>query len=250
MLDVKTADATVEETRMTIWEHLAELRKRLLISIAAVFAGFLGCWFFRQPLFNIVQAPFLQFVAEGEKLSFISLTEPFLVYMKVSALAALILTSPIVVAQAWMFISPGLYKKERRYALPFIFFASLFFLGGCVFAYYFVFPVACKFFLSMGSDFKQDVRINDYFSLFSKMILAVGLVFETPILAFFLARLGIINHHFLLQKMKYAVLIIFIISAIITPTPDVVTQTLLAVPMLGLYMISILIAWIFGRKYT
>ena len=248
MLEV-AEDTGVDEGRMTIWEHLEELRRRLLISIAVVVAGFVICWFFREPLFNVVQAPFLQFVARGDKLSFISLTEPFLVYMKLSALAALIFTSPVIIAQLWLFISPGLYKQEKRYALPFILFSSLFFLGGCVFAYYYVFPFACRFFLSLGGNFKQDVRVNDYFSLFSKMIVAVGLIFETPMLAFFLSRLGIINHHFLIQKMKYAILIIFALSAIITPTPDVVTQTLLAVPMLGLYVISILIAWIFGKKY-
>jgi sec-independent protein translocase protein TatC len=169
--------------------------------------------------------------------------------MKLAALAALIFSSPIILTQVWLFISPGLYQRERRYALPFIFFSSVFFLAGCVFAYYFVFPFACRFFLEVGSNFKQDVRVNDYFSLFSKMILAVGLIFETPILAFFLSRLGIINHHFLIQKLKYAVLIVFVISAIITPTPDMVTQTILAVPMLGLYLLSIVIAWIFGKKY-
>ena len=248
MVDV-VEEPLLEKSRMTVWEHLEELRKRLIISIVSVFVGFVICWFFREPLFNVVQAPFLKYVSKGDRLSFISLTEPFLVYMKLAALAALIFSSPIIITQLWLFISPGLYKQERNYALPFIFFSTLFFLGGCVFAYYFVFPFACRFFLEVGSNFKQDVRVNDYFSLFSKMILAVGLIFETPILAFFLARLGIINHHFLIQKLKYAVLIVFVISAIITPTPDMVTQTILAVPMLGLYLISILIVWIFGKKY-
>ncbi len=234
---------------MTLWEHLEELRRRLIICVVALFAGFIVCWFYREAIFQVVQAPFLKFVAKGDKLSFISLTEPFFVYMKVSALAALIFTSPILISQLWLFIAPGLYRKERTYAIPFIFFSTIFFLAGCVFCYYYVFPFACRYFLEVGSQFKQDVRVNDYFSLFSKLTLAIGLIFEIPILAFFLAKFGIINHHFLLNKFKYAILICFVISAIITPTPDVVTQTFLAVPMLLLYLLSILIAWIFGRKY-
>ena len=243
-------DALSERSRMTIWEHLEELRKRLIISIASVFAGFVVCWFFREFLFDVVQAPFLQFVAKGDRLSFISLTEPFLVYMKLAGLAALILTSPMLITQLWLFISPGLLKKERRYALPFILFATFFFLGGCLFCYFYVFPFACRYFLQVGSKFKQQVRIDDYFSLFSKMTLSIGLIFETPILAFFLAKIGIINHHFLLAKLKYAILISFVIAAIITPTPDMVTQTILAVPMIGLYAVSILIAWIFGKRHA
>jgi sec-independent protein translocase protein TatC len=238
-----------EQGRMTLWEHLEELRRRIIISIIALFAGFIFSWFYRNPIFDIVQAPFLQYVAKGDKLSFISLTEPFMVYMKLCAVASLIIMSPIVISQLWLFIAPGLYKKEKMYAIPFIAFASIFFLAGCVFSYYYVFPFACRYFLQVGSQFKQEVRVDDYFSLFSKLTLAIGLVFETPILAFFLAKIGIINHHFLLNKLKYAILGAFVISAIITPTPDLVTQTILAVPMIGLYMLSILIAWAFGKKY-
>ncbi len=249
VLEQETEETTEERTKMTLWEHLEELRRRLIISIAVIFVGFIVCWFYREPLFDIIQAPFLKYVSKGEKLSFVALTEPFLVYMKLSALAAIILTSPIVITQVWLFISPGLYKKERRYAIPFIFFGTLFFLSGCLFSYYFVFPFACRYFLEVGKNFHQVVRVNDYFSLFSKMILSIGLIFETPILAFFLARIGIINHHFLIAKLKYAILIAFVISAIITPTPDMVTQTFLAVPIILLYLVSILIAWIFGKKY-
>jgi sec-independent protein translocase protein TatC len=238
----------VEEGRMTLWEHLDELRKRLVVSIVVIGVGFVVCWAYREPIFDVVQAPFLQYVAKGDRLSFIALTEPFLVFMKLAFFSSLIFTSPIVIAQLWFFISPGLYKKERRYAIPFIFFSSFFFLSGCVFAYYFVFPFACRYFLSIGNVFKQQVRVDDYFSLFSKMVLSIGLIFETPILAFFLARFGILTHKFMLSKFKYAVLLAFVVSAIITPTPDMVTQTILAVPMIGLYVISILIAWIFGKR--
>jgi sec-independent protein translocase protein TatC len=243
-------DVELQKGQMTLWEHLEELRRRLIVCIITLFIGFVVCWFYREQIFSVVQAPFLKFVAKGDKLSFISLTEPFFVYMKAAAFAAIIFTSPILITQLWLFIAPGLYKKERMYAIPFIFFASVFFLGGCVFCYYYVFPFACRYFLQVGSQFKQDVRVDDYFSLFNKLTLAIGLIFEIPILAFFLARIGIINHHFLLNKFKYAILLSFIISAIVTPTPDMVTQTILALPMIALYAISILIAWIFGKKYA
>jgi sec-independent protein translocase protein TatC len=243
-------DVETQQGQMTLWEHLEELRRRLIVCIVTLFIGFVVCWFYREQIFSVVQAPFLKFVAKGDKLSFISLTEPFFVYMKAAAFAAIIFTSPILISQLWLFIAPGLYKKERMYAIPFIFFASIFFLGGCIFCYYYVFPFACRYFLQVGSEFKQEVRVDDYFSLFNKLTLAIGLIFEIPILAFFLARIGIINHHFLLNKFKYAILIAFIISAIVTPTPDMVTQTVLALPMIALYVISILIAWIFGKKHT
>ena len=248
-MEITTEDEQLlERSRMTIWEHLEELRKRLIISLIAIGVALPVCWYFRESLFNIVQAPFLKYVPAGDKLSFISLTEPFSVYMKLAAVAALIFTSPIIITQLWLFISPGLYKRERRYALPFIFFSTSFFLVGCLFAYYAVFPFACRYFLSVGSNFKQEVRVDDYFGLFSKLTLSIGLIFETPILAFFLARMGIVNHRFLLSKFKYAIVLAFVISAIITPTPDMVNQTILAVPMIGLYGISILIAWAFGKR--
>jgi sec-independent protein translocase protein TatC len=248
LLEEKEQERIDDSGRMTIWEHLDELRRRLVFSLASLFIGFVGCWFFREPLWDIVQAPFMQFVAKGDRLSFISLTEPFLVYMKLSALAAVIFTSPILVTQLWLFISPGLYKREKRFAIPFIMFSTVCFLAGCLFCYYYVFPFACRYFLEVGGKFKQDVRVNDYFSLFSKMTLSIGLIFQTPIIAFFLARMGVVTHRFLLKKFKYAVLIAFVISAIITPTPDLVTQTILAVPMIVLYAVSILIAWMFGRE--
>ena len=242
-------DSELQDGQMTLWEHLEELRRRLIICVITLIAGFIACWIYRNEVFEIVQAPFLRYVSKGDKLSFISLTEPFFVYMKVSFLAAIIVTSPILMSQLWFFIAPGLYKKEKVYAIPFVVFSTLFFLAGCVFCYYYVFPFACRYFLEVGNQFKQEVRVNDYFSLFSKLTLAIGLIFEIPILAFVLARFGIINHHFLLNKFKYAILVSFIVSAIITPTPDVVTQTFLAVPMIVLYLVSVIIAWIFGKKY-
>jgi sec-independent protein translocase protein TatC len=168
--------------------------------------------------------------------------------MKVAFFAGLFLASPFVLHQLWLFISPGLYKKERRYAAPFIIFASLFFISGGYFGWRWILPATCGFFLETGQNFKQVVTVDDYFSFASMIILATGLVFETPIIIFFLARLGIVTPAFLLQKSKYAIVGAFIIAAVVTPTPDMVTQTFLAVPMIVLYFIGVGVAYAFAKK--
>ena len=150
----------------------------------------------------------------------------------------------------WLFISPGLYKRERRYAAPFIIIASLFFIAGGYFGYRVILPGACAFFLETGKQFTQMIKADEFFSFASTMILASGLIFETPILIFFLARLGVVTPAFLMQKSKYAVVLAFIIAAIVTPSPDMVNQTALALPMIALYFLGVLIAWMFGKKQS
>jgi sec-independent protein translocase protein TatC len=240
--------APPELKSMSFLEHLDELRKRLIYSILTLVAAFLLCWAFAPAIFAWLEKPVLQFLPPGDKLAYTRLTTPFFLYMKVAFFAGIFLASPLILLQVWMFISPGLYKQERRLAAPFIIFATLFFVAGGYFGYATVFPMACKFFVEMGAGFKQVITVDDYFSFASKMIMGMGLVFETPILIFFLARLGIVTPAFLLQKFKYAVLIIFIISAVITPTPDMVTQAALAVPMILLYLLGIGISYLFGKK--
>lgn len=232
---------------MSFLEHLEELRKRLVYSILALTVAFLACWNFAPKIFEFLQMPVLRFL-EGEKLAYTTLTAPFFLYMKVAFFAGVFLASPVVLLQLWLFISPGLYPRERRYAAPFIIFATLFFVAGGYFGYAVVLPMACSFFVEMGREFQQVIKIDDYFSFASKMILGMGIVFETPILIFFLSRLGIVTPGFLLAKFKYAVLIIFIIAAIITPTPDMVTQSALAVPMILLYLLGIAISYVFGKR--
>jgi sec-independent protein translocase protein TatC len=151
--------------------------------------------------------------------------------------------------QVWRFISPGLYKRERRYAAPFIIFATLFFIGGGYFGYRVILPGTCAFFVETGKEFKQMIKVDEYFSFASTIVLASGAVFETPILIFFLARLGIVTPHFLLQKSKYAIVLSFIIAAIVTPTPDMVTQSFLAVPMIALYFLGVGVAFMFGKRH-
>lgn len=234
--------------RMSFLEHLDELRRRLVISVITLLVAFLACWNFAPEIFKFLEQPILQFLQPGEKLAYTSLTSPFMLYMKVAFLSAIFVASPVVLLQLWLFISPGLYPKERLLALPFILFATLFFVGGGWFGYDVVFPMACKFFVEIGREFNQVITIDDYFSFASKLILAMGLVFETPILIFFLARLGIVTPQFLLRNFKYAVVAIFIIAAVITPTPDMVTQAALAVPMILLYTLGIAISFLFGKK--
>ncbi|HEX9407311.1 MAG TPA: twin-arginine translocase subunit TatC, partial [Thermoanaerobaculia bacterium] len=254
MADTTTADfaappAEEEEhqlPKMTFLEHLEELRKRLIVSIVALGVGFLVCWNFADRIFAWLQYPLAKFLPPGDKLVFTRLTEPFLLYMKVAFFAGIFVASPIIMWQLWLFISPGLYKRERRYAVPFIIIASLFFIAGGYFGYRVLLPGTCKFFLETGKQFKQMIKVDEFFSFASTIILATGLVFETPILIFFLARLGIVTPAFLMQKAKYAVVLAFIISAIVTPTPDMITQTALALPMIGLYFLGIAIAYLFG----
>lgn len=234
--------------KMSFLDHLEELRKRLMVSFLAVIAGFFICWAFAEPIYAKLQEPLTRFLAPGDKLAYTRLTAPFFLYMKVAFFAGLFVAAPVVLYQFWLFIAPGLYKKERRLAAPFIIFGTIFFVAGGYFGYRFLLPATCSFFVETGKQFKQMITVDDYFSFASVIILATGLVFETPILIFFLARLGIVTPAFLMQKFKYAVVLAFVVSAIVTPTPDVVTQAALAVPMILLYLIGVGVAYLFAKK--
>jgi sec-independent protein translocase protein TatC len=243
-----TLDPDTELPKMTFLDHLEELRRRLIVSFIAVGIAFFACWAFAEPIFGLLQAPLTRFLAPGDKLAYTRLTAPFFLYMKVSFFAGLFVASPVLLLQVWLFVAPGLYKKERRLAAPFIIFGTLFFILGGYFGYHYLLPATCSFFVETGKQFKQMVTVDDYFSFASTIIMATGLVFETPIIIFFLARLGIVTPAFLLQKFKYAVVFSFIIAAVVTPTPDMVTQSALAVPMILLYLIGIVVAFFFGKK--
>jgi len=236
-----------ELPKMSFLDHLEELRKRLMWSIAAVAGGFFLCWAFAERIYGKLQEPLTQYLAPGDKLAYTRLTAPFFLYMKVAFFAGLFVAAPFVLYQLWLFVAPGLYKKERRLAAPFIIFGSIFFITGGYFGYRFLLPATCSFFIETGRQFKQMITVDDYFSFASMIILATGLVFETPILIFFLARLGIVTPAFLMQKFKYAVVLAFVIAAIVTPTPDMVTQSALAVPMILLYLIGVGVAYLFGK---
>jgi sec-independent protein translocase protein TatC len=233
---------------MTFLEHLEDLRKRIFYSFLAVILAVVPAWFFSKDLYNILAKPVTQFLPEGKKLAFTSLTAPFMLYMKVSFLAAIMLISPFIFLQVWYFVAPGLYQREKKYVIPFVMFTSFFFILGAVFAYLVVFPFACNFFLGMGAEFEPVITVDQYFSLALRVILGIALVFEMPTLVFFLAKIGIVTARGMIKYIKYAVLAVFIIAAIITPTPDMITQSIIAFPMLGLYGFSILIALLVGKK--
>jgi sec-independent protein translocase protein TatC len=241
-------DEASELPKMSFLEHLEDLRKRILYSLIALVVGFGICWAYARPIYLWMQQPLVQFLQEGDKLAYTRVTAPFFLYMKVAFFAGIFIAAPVILLQLWLFIAPGLYPKERKYAAPFIFFATLFFVAGGYFGYRLVLPLAAEFFVELGRDFQQVITVDDYFSFASKICLGMGLVFETPILIFFLSKLGIVTPAFLLQKFKYAVVLIFIIAAVITPTPDMVTQAALAIPMLLLYILGIGIAYLFGKK--
>jgi sec-independent protein translocase protein TatC len=187
-------------------------------------------------------------VPAGEQLAFTDLPGPFMLYIKVALLTAIFVASPVLLIQLWMFLRPGLYRRERRLFLPFVFFTTMFFVAGGYFGYLVAFPMVVRFLLGVGEGFKQVVTINAYFSMMSKILLGMGLVFEMPMLIFFLARLGVVSARQLLRWFRWAVLLIFVTAAIITPTPDVATQTVFAVPMILLYLLGVVVAAIFGTK--
>jgi sec-independent protein translocase protein TatC len=231
-----------EASEMTFFQHLGELRKRVFYALGFIFVFFMVSWTFVEKIYIWLAQPVLQFLPEGQKLAYTSLTEPFMMYIKLAFISGLFLASPFVFHQLWLFISPALYKKEKKWVFPFVFFTTFFFLLGGAFGYYFVFPWACKFFLEIGEDFNAIITISEYFTLAFRVLIGIAVVFELPILTFLLAKIGVLTARFLIKYFKYAIVLIFVIAAIITPTPDMITQSMFAIPMLVLYLLSILIA--------
>ena len=232
---------------MTFLEHLEDLRKRLFYAFVALFIGVIPGWIFSKQLYAILARPVTKYLPAGTKLAFTGLTGPFMVYMKVAFLASLFVMSPFVFLQLWYFIAPGLYQKEKKYVIPFVIMTTFFFALGAAFGYFVVFPWACRFFLTLGQDFQPVIKVDEYFGFSLKVLLGIALVFELPTLVFFLAKMGLITARWMIRNFKYAVLAVFVIAAVITPTPDVITQSVVAVPMLALYALSILIALVVGR---
>ena len=211
--------------------------------------GFLIAFIFVQQLFDFVMRPLQAGLPPGAKLVYTEPTEAFVLYIQIAAIAGLVIALPLVMAQVWLFIAPGLYAHEKKMALPFILMSSGFFIAGAAFSHYVVFPLTWKFFVSFTSDYLTFMpRIEPAFSLYIKMLLAFGLVFQMPTIVLFLARMGVVTARFLWRQIKYAILAIFIIAAVITPSGDMFTQTAMAGPMIGLYLLSILLAWAFGKK--
>lgn len=235
--------------KMSFLEHLDELRKRLIISVSAIAAGFLICLFFIDEIFAFIMVPLQQALPKGGKFIYTEPTEAFMLQIKGAALVGLVVASPVILHQLWLFISPGLYANEKKFAIPFVFMTTFFFLAGAFFSHFVAFPWSWVFFASFTTGYMDFLpKIGPVFSLYAKMLLAFGLIFQMPTIVLFLARFGIVTARLLIRYFKYAFLAIFIIAAVLSPGTDVVSQLMMAVPMLLLYAVSIAVAWVFGRK--
>jgi len=238
----------MDEKKLPLTAHLQELRKRLILSFVAIGVGFFVCYTFKELLFDILAAPLLKVMPIGGSLIFTSVAEAFFTYMKVAFIAAVILVSPFVLYQIWAFVAPGLYQKEKRYVVPFVLGGSLFFAVGVLFAYFVAIPIGFKFLLGYATDFIKPLpSMKEYLSFSIKFLLAFGLVFEFPVALVLLARIGVVDAKMLARQRKYAILLIFVFAAIITP-PDFISQVLMALPLIGLYELSIFLSKIFGKK--
>jgi sec-independent protein translocase protein TatC len=245
---VETAQkrASEEMTGMSFLEHLEELRRRIIYSFLYIAGGFGVCWWFHEQIFAIMQKPIVTALANHKmdtQLVYLNPTDPFNMYLKISFLAGIFVASPFVLYQVWAFIAPGLYRNERRYVLPFMFSTVGLFLAGGFFGYKMVYPAALDFLIGWSIQFKPMITVGEYTDLFLTIIAGLGLVFEMPILVFFLSLMGILTAGWMWRNFRYSILVIFIIAAIITPTTDIMNMCIFAAPMIVLYLFSIAIAW-------
>jgi sec-independent protein translocase protein TatC len=226
---------------MSLMEHLDELRRRIIHSAAYLAVGFIIAWLFKEWLLKFLQAPLLKI---GKSLVFTHPMDALNLNLQVSLLAGAIFASPFILYQVWLFIAPGLYQKERRFVVPFMGATVGLFLLGAGFGYFYVLPGAIKILVvQFGHDFTPMITIEDYSSFFLSIILGLGISFEMPILIFFLAMFGVVSPRFLWKNIRYAILAVFLVAAVICPSPDPWTMCIYAIPMLALYMIGILVAW-------
>jgi sec-independent protein translocase protein TatC len=231
---------------MSFLDHLEELRRRIIYSLIAVAVGFVACWGYAESIFSLMQRPIMEALKRNgiaEKLVYLNPTEPFNLYLKVGFMAGLFVASPFVLYQLWLFISPGLYRHEKRYVFPFMFSTVALFLSGGLFGYKIVYPAALDFLISYGKQFQPMITIGEYTDLFLTIMIGLGVVFELPILVFFLSLMGIVTAGWMWHNVRYAVLVIFIIAALLTPTTDIVNMCVFAAPMVALYVLSIAVAW-------
>jgi sec-independent protein translocase protein TatC len=235
--------------KMSFLEHLDELRRRIVNSCIAIAVGVAATFYWIDPIFNFILAPTRKALPEGVKLIYTQPGEAFSLYITVALIAGVVVASPFIMLQVWLFIAPGLYSNEKKLAIPFVLFTTVGFLAGAAFNHYISFPYLMIFFGSFNTpDLAFMPKLEDVFGLYSKMLLGMGLVFQMPAVVFFMAKMKLVTARFLAKNLKYAILIIFVAAAVITPSGDMMTQTIFAAPMLGLYLLSIAIAWVFGPK--
>ena len=237
--------------KMSFLDHLDELRRRIIYAVSAVGVGFVISFFFIDEIFNFIMRPLQQMLPPGGTLIYTDPTEAFILYIKIALIFGLMLASPAVMAQVWLFVAPGLYANEKKWAIPFVLMSSFFFVAGAAFSHYVVFPLTWLFFVSFTTDILTFMpRVEPAFSIYLRLLLAFGLVFQMPTLVLFLARMGVISARFLIRNFKYAVLIMVVISAVVTPDGGGVSLVAMTGPMILLYGLSIGLAWLFGKKRT
>lgn len=235
------------EEKQPFLRHLEELRKRLIASAIAVGIGFAICYFFSERIFLVLISPLNAVMPEGDQLIFTALPEMFFAYLKVAFVSGILMASPYLFYQMWMFVSPGLYKQERSLVVPFVIASTLLFVGGALFGYFVVFPFGFKFFIGFSNEYVKALpSVKQYFGFALKLLFAFGVVFELPVIIFFLTKLGLVTTELLKKKRKYAILMTFVAAAILTP-PDVITQCMMAGPLIILYEVGIIVSR-FARK--
>ena len=236
------------EGRMTFLEHLDELRKRITHAVGGLLVGFILSFTFINRVFDVVYLRLTEAVPGG-KLVYTEPAEMFFLWIKIAALAGVLIASPYIMLQVWLFIAPGLYAKEKKLAIPFVVSSSALFISGSAFSHYVVFPAAWQFFAGFSNDYIEFLpRVDPVFGMYVKLMLALGFTFQLPVLMFVLARLGIVTAGWLLKNFKYAVLLIFITAAVVTPDGNPVTQLLVGGPMVVLYLFGVAAAWLFGKS--
>ena len=242
-------DDTAAAGKMSFLEHLDELRKRIVNSAIAIAVCVVVGFAFINKIVDFILAPTRGALPAGVKMIYTEPGEAFSLYVQIALIMGVVLAAPFIMYQVWMFIAPGLYSNEKRLAIPFVIFTTLGFVLGAAFNHYIAFPFMMVFFASFNTpDLAFMPRLDDVFGLYTKMLLGMGIVFQMPTVVFFLAKMRMITAWFLLSNFKYAFLIIFVVAAVITPTGDMMTQTIFAAPMVALYALSILIAWVVGPK--
>jgi sec-independent protein translocase protein TatC len=232
---------------MSFLAHLEELRQRIIKAALAVVVGFFACWYYSDRIYGLMMVPIMDALKRNgldQKLVYLNPTEPFNLYLKVGLMAGLFVASPFLLYQVWAFVAPGLYRNEKRYVLPFMCSTVFLFIAGGLFGYKMVYPAALDFLVGYGKQFTPMITIGEYTDLFLTIIVGLGIIFELPILAFFLALMGVINAKWMWKNFRYAILVCFVVAAIVTPTTDIMNMCLFAAPMIVLYVVSILVAFL------
>ena len=248
-MNAKAGDGQSADVQMPFTSHLEELRSRLIKSVLAIAVAFLGCYAVVDEIFAVLAAPLRRLHISGLTLIGTAVTEAFFTKMKVAFAAAILVALPVLLWQAWQFVAPGLYEHEKRYTRSFVSFGSVFFIAGVVFCYEVVIELGLNFLLRRYEAIHVQplIQIGDYLSLVSRLVLAFGVMFELPVVAFFFARVGLIDHRFLIRHIGYAVIAIALLAAILTP-PDLIAQVLFMVPLSLLYVVSIGVAYMARKK--